>query len=342
MALVPIPWPAPDVIETLATKSSGYFIYASTVVKFIDDKNFRPTTRLKVIMGLKAPYSGSPFAALDDLYTQILYTVPDRHGLLAILTVIVSLRTTEASRIEELLELEPGDVRLLLRGLYSVIGEKGARHTMEVVIHHASFVDFLRDEKRAGDFYIGRGQHVADVCGHVLKALSYTRDNSSPHGRPHISALLWERATFELIASSSPSPDLITLLRSLNPDLLFGKSQEVTNTRAVETVVNWLKRNQPQPDDLIQRWEDYGFMLYCQSTWSPAVPDPREDEEDASRIVSRASPSLVQILQAFPIVSQAPFKGWNNNTLLTIHHLLDYPWEELRTTGSGPRSKLLP
>ncbi|KAJ7143668.1 hypothetical protein C8R46DRAFT_858348, partial [Mycena filopes] len=74
MATVPIPWPPPDVIAALVEKSSGYFIYASTVIRFIDNRNFRPTDRLKAITGMEepAPDFEAPFAALDQLYSQIL------------------------------------------------------------------------------------------------------------------------------------------------------------------------------------------------------------------------------------------------------------------------------
>ncbi|KAF8132731.1 hypothetical protein K438DRAFT_1517858, partial [Mycena galopus ATCC 62051] len=34
MATVPSPWPSSQILETLIQKSSGYFIYASTVIKF--------------------------------------------------------------------------------------------------------------------------------------------------------------------------------------------------------------------------------------------------------------------------------------------------------------------
>ncbi|KAJ7818365.1 hypothetical protein B0H13DRAFT_1661951, partial [Mycena leptocephala] len=34
MARIPTPWPSPDVVEMLVEKSSGYFVYASTVIKF--------------------------------------------------------------------------------------------------------------------------------------------------------------------------------------------------------------------------------------------------------------------------------------------------------------------
>ncbi|KAJ7089965.1 hypothetical protein C8R44DRAFT_720349, partial [Mycena epipterygia] len=50
MAAIPTPWPSSEVVENLVKKSSGYFIYVSTVIKFIDDENFRPTDRLDIIM----------------------------------------------------------------------------------------------------------------------------------------------------------------------------------------------------------------------------------------------------------------------------------------------------
>ncbi|KAJ7245721.1 hypothetical protein C8J57DRAFT_1678964, partial [Mycena rebaudengoi] len=65
------PWPQPAIIRCLAEKSSGYFIHAATVIKFVDDKNFRPIDRLKTIL-LDASDIESPFSALDQLYAQIL------------------------------------------------------------------------------------------------------------------------------------------------------------------------------------------------------------------------------------------------------------------------------
>ncbi|KAJ7849788.1 hypothetical protein B0H14DRAFT_3667108 [Mycena olivaceomarginata] len=49
---VPIPWPSTEILERLVYKSSGYFIYASTVVKFVDDKKFHPIDRLAAIVSL--------------------------------------------------------------------------------------------------------------------------------------------------------------------------------------------------------------------------------------------------------------------------------------------------
>jgi hypothetical protein len=188
MARVPGPWPSLEIINDLVEKSTGYFIYVSTIIKFIDDKKFRPTERLAVITGVAAPRFGVPFAALDQLYTQILSEVPDRPQLLKILKVItteISDPPLSVTSIEQLLELEPGDVRLVLRGLHSVV-ELPEEDNDDISFHHASFRDFLQDPARAGIFYIGGCQHQTDLSRHILKAFSYKYDDPSLNRRLHI------------------------------------------------------------------------------------------------------------------------------------------------------------
>jgi hypothetical protein len=175
MATVPHPWPAAQVIWRLVDKSSGYFIYASTVIKFIDDKNFRPTERLEIIMGVAEPDSESPFSSLDQLYTQILVNVPQtiRPQLLRILTIIVAKLDLKVPHIERLLELKPGDVQLALRGLHSIVRMNGPR---PITVYHASFLDFLDSPTRSGMFYVGPQQRT-DLACHILKAFSYNYDD---------------------------------------------------------------------------------------------------------------------------------------------------------------------
>ncbi|KAJ7204826.1 hypothetical protein GGX14DRAFT_646481 [Mycena pura] len=182
MAMVPYPWPSQEMVDTLVRKSSGYFIYASTVVKFIDNKNCRPGERLEMIVGIKEPDSGSPFAALDRLYTGILSQVHARPLVLKILTVILAGHKLLPSYIDQLLELESGDVLLALRELHSVI--KITENCLD--FHHNSFHDFLKDPARAGIFYVGHS-HQMDLCRHILRALSYAHDHPSLNRHGHVS-----------------------------------------------------------------------------------------------------------------------------------------------------------
>jgi hypothetical protein len=187
MAMVPGPWPSPEIINNLGEKSSGYFIYASTIIKFIDDKNFRPTERLAVITGMAEPHFGVPFAALDQLYTQILAQVPAQPQLLKILAVIAAKLGLSAVHIEQLLQLEPGDVQLALHGLHSVINLlEQEEEDNTISTHHASFCDFLQDPTRAGIFYVGGCQHQTDLSRHILKAFSYKYDNASLNRCGHV------------------------------------------------------------------------------------------------------------------------------------------------------------
>ncbi|KAJ7095629.1 hypothetical protein C8R44DRAFT_718215, partial [Mycena epipterygia] len=140
MRRIPTPWPSADVLAMLVEKSSGYFIYAATVIKFVDDKYFRPTERLQVIQNLTPNSSDSPFSALDQLYIQILTGVPARFhsGLREVLCVVANFNfVLSPEEIDVLLDLELGDVSLFLRGLHSVLRiPEEHEHEPRIHVHH--------------------------------------------------------------------------------------------------------------------------------------------------------------------------------------------------------------
>ena len=80
MEFVPRPWPSESVVEGLTCKSEDYFIYASTVIRYIDEENFSPVERLDQILNISnpavPPSESAPFAELDKLYLQILSSCP--------------------------------------------------------------------------------------------------------------------------------------------------------------------------------------------------------------------------------------------------------------------------
>jgi hypothetical protein len=65
-------WPVPDTVTHLVKKSTGIFIYAATVIRFVGDEYTHPVERLSAVLNLD-PRSTAP---LDDLYTEILSVVP--------------------------------------------------------------------------------------------------------------------------------------------------------------------------------------------------------------------------------------------------------------------------
>ncbi|KAJ6570453.1 hypothetical protein DFH09DRAFT_917089 [Mycena vulgaris] len=174
IAAVPAPWPSSHVLDWLVDNSSGYFIYAATIIKSIDDRDFRPTQRLAaVVQNLPTECGNAPFHALDELYSQILRDLPFQSRVVDILCVIIhgsSILPPSRTKIEQLLGLEPGDLSLALRRLHSLVLVP-PREADLISLHHKSFRDFLLDPNRSGKFYLGL-ERRKELARSVLRALS--------------------------------------------------------------------------------------------------------------------------------------------------------------------------
>ncbi|KAF7358362.1 hypothetical protein MVEN_00886200 [Mycena venus] len=222
MAGIPLPWPQSNIVEDLVQKSSGYFIYAATVVKFIGDKRFHPVDRLDTILGIKDIISGSPFHTLDQLYLQILSAVAldFRPEVILILAVICAYIALNVSDIEHLLGLRSGDLRLILRDLHSVVNVPDEGKDGAVYVHHASFLDFLKDPARSGPFYTGSLQCRKKLTYDILKALSAGRDD--PLGI-HCSEWVCVGAdkAIPYMTLTEPFPEFLPLVQSMNPDFVL-------------------------------------------------------------------------------------------------------------------------
>jgi hypothetical protein len=277
MGSVPTPWPSPHILEMLVQKSSGYFIYASTIIKFIDDKFSRPTEKLEAVQNLTPTDSDAP---LDQLYLQILSGVPTRfrskvRDILYCALFFQSPRLTTFLQIERLLELQPGDIRLMLRGLHSVLDMRRSTmckarafswHPNErplsppqsgvISVHHASFLDFLQDSQRSSIFHIGLETRTNVACA-VLKALS---DDNHWLDNPHhplawyvdllskcsfLTFFIWRhfeaRDVISRVTSLPPSTELLSRMRLVNPDFVWWRGHIFDFESEISKVLNWLR-----------------------------------------------------------------------------------------------------
>ena len=166
-------WPTEGIIRSLAERASGQFVYASTVIKFIDDWHFQPELRLDMVLGTRAHGMYSPFAEIDLLYTQILDAVPTSKfektrlclGIIIYSSHYNSLLvyenlTSDSKVLNELLQLNSGGVEHLLRELHSVLNIQP-----RLSILHKSFQDFLSCTTRSGRYYIDKEIVWAEVQG---------------------------------------------------------------------------------------------------------------------------------------------------------------------------------
>ncbi|KAJ7266157.1 hypothetical protein C8J57DRAFT_961261, partial [Mycena rebaudengoi] len=134
----------------LVRKSSGIFVYATTVIRYIDRRCYHPDDRLQSVLSLD-PDSTAP---LDDLYTAILSAVPHAPQNLGILYLIWRRGFPfNPEEIDMILQARQGTSRRVLAGLYSLLSVPkistpfSARCGVQLL--HASFGDFLGDERRS-------------------------------------------------------------------------------------------------------------------------------------------------------------------------------------------------
>ena len=155
------PWPSENDIERLVQKSSGQFIYASTVIKFIDSHRHWPLDRLDIIFGLMPPGKTTPFAEIDALYSFILSAASDNIAkILDIFTVLLFLQISHREWeptvpfLELFLSYRPGEIFTVLSDMHSIISVP-SQYQQDTTLRffHASLGDFLIDRSRSGEVF---------------------------------------------------------------------------------------------------------------------------------------------------------------------------------------------
>ena len=186
-AHLPMPWPSNADIDRLVEKSSGQFIYASTVVEFIESPHHSPEERLNIVFGLAAsPDEESPFAELDVLYRQIFSAVANFNlkDILEALSIffLADAKCVEKSPrgIERFLSFSPGRVRIILSDLHSAIGLP-EKDDGPIRVFHASLIDFLLDHARSGDYYIDVKAAYASITRGLIKSIMQGEGSLSCH-----------------------------------------------------------------------------------------------------------------------------------------------------------------
>ncbi|KAG6911361.1 hypothetical protein DXG01_001032 [Tephrocybe rancida] len=188
------PWPTESEVDCLVEKSGGYFIYAVTLAKFVDQENTSPITRLAFILSSESSQD-DPFEELDKLYhhilTEVINTLVDhiqntavhnlkrkrsdlhqdtslRHRQQAFTVLQEVLRAVAGEVpddfIAEFYGLDNDQVLLTFRGLQSImLFDDGFGDYEDMLSYcapsthrpaHATVYDFLFDPARAGHFHI--------------------------------------------------------------------------------------------------------------------------------------------------------------------------------------------
>ncbi|KAF5314356.1 hypothetical protein D9619_011738 [Psilocybe cf. subviscida] len=170
---IPPHWPSDEIVQKLTKKSSGQFIYASVVAKYLKSSRNLPHHRLDVVLSLRPALRDLPFSELDALYTHILSSVNDIERVLDVIGFRIIFLNPSVDSIERILRLDTGEVAILLCDLGSLIGFTNGNPELlpQLQIHHASLVDYLLDSTRSKEYFV-------DVTGkccaeHVVNCLQF-------------------------------------------------------------------------------------------------------------------------------------------------------------------------
>ena len=175
-------WPSPLDIDVLCKKAAGFFIYASTVVKFIASKHHSPIERLTLIVSLPQSTIYEGRLGIDPLYTQVLEQAfsnidLDKSKLYSqfrsvVGMVLLVLNPLSKKALSTLLRIS--DISITLRSLHSLLLIPESKDG-PVQVFHKSFPDFLMDPERCLDrrFSINPSVHHQEI---LLLCLSLMKE----------------------------------------------------------------------------------------------------------------------------------------------------------------------
>jgi hypothetical protein len=154
-------WPGVDDCSALVAKASGLFVWISTAIKFIDDREVDdPDAQLRVVLDSGPPQSSilTPWDHLDVLYLQVLNQAMSSKATERRLqlfrkvvgTIVVLRQPCTALAVGSLLEdgdAGPQSVTQVVRKLQSVlIVPTSSSEPIQVI--HPSFIDFITNAAR--------------------------------------------------------------------------------------------------------------------------------------------------------------------------------------------------
>ncbi|KAJ2929891.1 hypothetical protein H1R20_g7219, partial [Candolleomyces eurysporus] len=165
-------WLPPDAIAKLVRQASGQFIYAATVIRFLEMGHREPPKALlEAVLKMEVTTASNPLEHLDALYTHILESGPDPplsvRWIRSIhqLTIDGAMFTPDtgsactASNINLLLQKDPeiSEAEHLFGTLHSLllIPPPSDQTTIKYQFYHKSLLDFLDDPGRCGKLVTG-------------------------------------------------------------------------------------------------------------------------------------------------------------------------------------------
>ena len=126
---LPNPWPCDEDLTVLTRKSSGLFIFASTLARFIESEHHEPNERLQLIVIPPDSTIHEGRAGIDPLYVQVLdHTFSDVKEVAVFLNlrrvigaVVLAFNPLSRTQVADILDIKKPLITTTLRHLHSVL-----------------------------------------------------------------------------------------------------------------------------------------------------------------------------------------------------------------------------
>ncbi|KIL63711.1 hypothetical protein M378DRAFT_164138 [Amanita muscaria Koide BX008] len=236
-------WPGQEIIEEFVFESSGNFILASTLIRYIGDEDYSAESQLDIVRKLKPHGSTSPFAFLDELYLEILKQPRDQDFLKSFLALLVgrsSVKEYKGYNLHEdditLMNVSEQELHIKLRRMRSLL-----KLEPFIDVYHKSFLDFLQDSSRSGEYHVSKqdGQKryleliVNSVVRHVSKAIEESNCHETCHSNPSFSWIVSHYPPMIALAVKDWQETLKPLLDLQDKCLKTLKPQQLCNVTQV-------------------------------------------------------------------------------------------------------------
>ncbi|KAF5334461.1 hypothetical protein D9611_014481 [Ephemerocybe angulata] len=203
---LPTSWPSEDVIKILVESASGQFIYAATVIRFVDGPLRNPQLLLTQVLE-SGTYTDrnrpSPLAPLDLLYTSIMNRCPDP---LLLATWIAVIQASDIDMVNDtlgyyagskrpayfwraLLSSYPGEAESLLENVLSLMAIPPPDDLeADFRFYHRSFGEFLGEPLRCTNLYVDEEAKASLLQRRTVQILKITPSildyAFAPHSHP--------------------------------------------------------------------------------------------------------------------------------------------------------------
>jgi WD40 repeat protein len=162
-------WPSNEDIDMLVDLADVLFVFAATVVRFVNTPRHNPRSRLEIMLARREGSFASPYHFLDQLYLQVLRESisseqhEDEEMLSQTLRTVVGCIVTARHPLSVavhaiILGMDPNDVRLLVGSLSALLL---STEDEPVRIFHPSFPEFIVSPRRCNDsrFFMPLEEH---------------------------------------------------------------------------------------------------------------------------------------------------------------------------------------